>query len=873
VDSVGLSGELGLLASAVVSGDRVPRIDKDSNLQDLVAPVPPALVFDAVGSARHNRIERAGESPVAGLGLDWPPEATICGGAGCRRVPLALLTAFVAHSHNGEKSAGWPIVGARHGETSETLPHEVAIGSYLARCADRVKERYAKCQRVIAPVANATPLRAMTQVLKASGGRARLIWRPVAALISAIEHNKEQFARLDETDHALVVYMGIDGYEATLLHVISRSGANGPELVVPGRPRLTSQVNVHSGLAGVLAWMADRGVGVLDGDLAQSWARTWACMVGVTDCGVTASDLVIGPWDHIDHVTGGGAWEWFGKTVRAGDCDSESRRAVTSFVDSAASLIASTKSIKVVVLAGSQCDPDSSRVAPVLRRIPRGCDVIHRTWAVPEGAAIFGWREAKRWATYSDYLPQLEICVERAGVPEWKSVVESEWIDAGTPYRNTQGGFKLAKPPFGQSDRIVDLAVTMEGDPHVRKTQDRVVFPLESRGEDVPLTIEIEVQAASGEPRVTAVPDGDISSVVLDWGLAQSTGQTKEAYLDSLPRSFPPIESVRAAPWWHRPTKYRTISVSGRVYAPKEYIEATIMPGLRQGRLVLDALKRVRTHAIRRSWNRDDHVWEALVSSEGKAQLYQPVIDELQDRLFRWLLANVVPRDQDTKLKWRDVIKVLAWTSFSHKAFEQLIVDGLSRQADWIHAVGNGIRTPSIASKAIRHLSAQLENQFGLASPTTPIRNINNPLKQLAWLLALRNGITSGMRSEDMQEVVEQAFKCACQLREQGNVNIMFRWAMRCMVLSLRHRQHDIEFLDPSSDAAKRMLHFCRKLYLAIGPEDEFAKSIVEGGIARPPRTLEQRPQVARDIKTFIEYLNRRGTGSIIIEGDDDDDD
>jgi hypothetical protein len=34
----------------------------------------------------------------------------------------------------------------------------------------------------------------------------------------------------------------------------------------------------------------------------------------------------------------------------------------------------------------------------------------------------------------------------------------------------------------------------------------------------------------------------------------------------------------------------------------------------------------------------------------------------------------------------------------------------------------------------------------------------------------------------------------------------------------------------------------------------------------------ESKPTVARDLQTFIEYLERRGSGSIIVESEEDDD-
>jgi hypothetical protein len=311
----------------------------------------------------------------------------------------------------------------------------------------------------------------------------------------------------------------------------------------------------------------------------------------------------------------------------------------------------------------------------------------------------------------------------------------------------------------------------------------------------------------------------------------------------------------------------------GEAVTPKQFVNSELLPGLRRGMVDRERLGEFRRHIIRRNWNRDAGVWDALTSTDGEVQLHQDVLDELRDGLFEWLKRHVDPHGQEQRYIRRDVIKVLAWSGFKSAAFEHLIMQRLKRERDWIHAVGNGIRAPGRAAVAMSYLGGLLEQQLDAVPPGEVITRINDPLKQLSWMLAQREGITSDIASDDMLAISTAAFGCAVNLAKHGSLAVKFRWAVRCMLLCLMRRQHDREFLDPSSDLARKMMRFCGKLYLRVGPTDDLAQRLAREfhvGISESDR--DPKPPVARDLRTFIEYLERRGTGSIIVESDDDDD-
>lgn len=872
-DSVGFGGELGLLKAARVGGVRTPKVMTDGGLPPLVTPIPAALVVDTANNASPERLERSDESPVIGSGLDWPLAATVMGGTGALRIPLPLILAHMVAGGHSSADCGWRVSDAGRALPERRLSLDRCLATYLTHATDRLVETGVPVTRSIFAVPNAMPLADMSKVLQSTGRRVRLIWRPVAALIGAINSNPQAFDRLSEDSRVLVLYMGIDGFEATFLHVIRRAGEKGPELLVPGRLRVSSDSNVHRPLAGLLRWMRDRRTDGAHGGIGASWARAWLCSLSTTPSGLSAQDWLDGPWDKVEEASPDGPWGWFCQQVVEQRSALDYRIASEGFAREVVGLIRGSAPPSAVVLAGVFAHPDCDIVRQVLDALPNRCTCAHSTWSVAEGAAVFGWRESMQWATYSDYLPQMEICAERDGIPEWASVVDSEWIDAGTPFRNSTTGFKLRKPPAGATDRRVELAVAMEGHEFVRVTQDIVRFPEAATAGDVPLTIQIEVQAASGEPTVTAVPQGDISPVVLDWGIASCTGQTPDGYIQGLPRSFPPLESVKGAPWWSQRMNYRTVSYSGQVLTPRQFVELAVLPNVRRGAPSRELLAELRKHVIKRYWNRDRRHWESLVSSEGETQFHPEGMNELQQLLFSWLQSHLGPSNQLKPSVRRDVIKILAWTCFKSVAFERLIADRIESEVDWIHAAGNAIRSPGRGAAVIRNLGSRLRSQLLGTAPGDEVKRVNDPMKQLAWLLALRGGISQDVPSPEMKEIAESAFECAVNLEQHENLNVKFRWAIRCLLLCLMHRQHDSDFMDPTDELSRKMLRFCGKLYLRIGPKDDFAARIaLEQGL-RNVGPEASKPAVARDLQTFMEYLERRGSGSIIVESESDDDD
>ncbi len=875
--SVGIDCESLLTDSVVVEGDRTPRVIGAKVNANRLRGLP-SLIFDPVGRIGGQpfaRIEADHESPVIGTGMDWPPAAGFLNGDGSLRAPLPLVLAHLVSEKPDTTGPDTSESTVSRWHTSDRtkstgVPLSDVVGWYCARAVDRVRASSEDdAARVIMSVPNATPLRAMTHILRASDSKIRLIWRPVATLIHAIHEHADVFSSFSGEDQVLVLHFGTDGYEATLLNVIEHKLDRGPKMMVPGRPRFTPGFNnVSSPLAGLLRHMSSRlgSAGTLmDG---EAWARCWVSMVSPEG---DSAQSTIGPWSNFGSAARTGAWRWFVENVKS-DCRAAYRNAALQFRTDCEAMLQRVHAVRAVVISG-ELSHGVTELAEVIVRSARSRTPVMNMDGGPRcGAALFGWREARQWPTYLDHLPQMRLFVEDAGEPTWREIVESDWVDAGMKRTESLQGFKLKRIAFGETQHHVELAVTLEGDPDVRETNEVVALPAAFAHEDIPLTITVEVQAATGEPRVTATPR-DISGaagITLDWSIATSTKMSAEQYLASRPRAFPGEERLVAASWWYRPTQNKTIWFGARQLPLRDFITAVLDHGKRN-QVALEHLQDIRKLVIQRKWHTDEGVWRCVVNSDGSVQVHEDVMDRLRNWLWDFLQGSTT-----ATVGRRDAMKVLSWTRFYNMDFETMIVNGISSDGDAVHASGNGVRTPKGCQRVIKHFTAVIDERVRFVQHGGALSNVNNPLKQLAWLLALNPLATSALTESEAMRLTHVVFKCANALRRDRNFKVMFRWSIRCMALSLSRRKFSSEFLDPKSEMAMEMLRFSAEIYTSMVGMDAFIGALIEEcglGSVSSFGVIQSQPAVARDLKQFMEYLNRRGTGSIIVEDGDGDGD
>ncbi len=848
--------------------------DRPKNLVPLYSPgsVLPALLIDPVRSTRGQpvtMVESAGEWPLLGTGMDWPPGASFAKHLGSLRIPLALMLANLGYDEKGISSnlrlaADWRVHLSDGSQCS--LDPCTVIGRYGAASEGELSlRRSGKPERLVFSVPNATTHHEMSAILRSAGGRVRLIWRPVAALLAALDDKTQAIPPTNEDDQVLVLHAGPDGYEASLLHVLLSQGRAGPQLRVPGRPRFTpGRTNVRSAAVGLARLFKDRLEAHGSLSLGETWARVWGSVEGAKGSTMLHPGIA-GPWDVVEGPHFEGPLGGFSTLTRSdlGEWYSASARA---FRSECREMLTARPRVKAVILSGQFSARSDPLIESLIADAPGTPVLICAQDGQPRGAAIFGARESAHWATYMDYLPQMSLLTERNGEPEWTSVVDAQWVDAGEPLSKEVSGFKLRKPARDEVARVIHMAASVEGHETVRCTKDVIAFPASVADVDVPLSIRVEVQAATGEPQLIAVPGVELEELRLDWGKAEETHKTQAEYIASLPRAFPPLEPVLPASEWHIATKFHLIRMDDEAVTPCEYIERAL-PKLARGRDVADLLRVIRTHVIRRRWNAESKSWSALVGSEGKPSSKPGVIKELHGVLCEHLNPpGSMPRSNSA---WpqRDVLKILAWTYCRRSDFVSMVRESV---VDWklngpasayINTVGCGMDEPEVMAAAIECITRELAAKLDRSQPGKKFTGVTNLARHLSWLVSRERDGTKLLSASEVTDCMERLRECLELMHRDHGYKVMFRFTLRAFLLLLMHRRHMPEFLDPDGPEVRRYERLLKSILADVKRMIELEVPDRRRAHAQPPHQ-----RVVLDLECTIDYLRRRGTGSIIVE-------
>ena len=863
VPSVALSAELGLLGVASFEGvDSPTSVDLRTLIAtELSAKRIPAVTFDPlrrVGSTLPPALELLGDAILFGTGADWPVESSLEGGRTSLRVPFPIAIENAVGVSLGGPQPLWPLQGDFNVDLSDT------IGFYAIEAIKRLKrlERFesSNLDRVLLAVPNACTTNAMSCILRNTGTQLRLIWRPVAALIGALDSEEWPNAAPAPDAEILVLHLGIDGFEASLLHVHEGEGVRGPILMVPARPKISVRNNVYDRSLGMLRWVRDCTGGRRIASFGEFWARCWLSSINPEMRPLQPEFDLVGPWDKA--VTPQDCIGPFGKFKELWNADVKElyRDHAQKFAGDVREMMRG-KIPYAVVVSGAFADENHAYVENLVRDVGGDAVVFYKPKAVEVGAALFGWRETERWATYLDKLPQVELQVKENEVQVWRPIVNDGWVDAGQQFDiPVHGNFSL---DAGANE--LKLAVALDEEEHVRISSEHFDVPEALRQVAIPLTIQVKVQAATGHPVVIARGSEGIPPVVLDWAAAESTGQTPAEYLADLPSAYPPTEPLQSAGWWARLTTWHTVDFNGREVTLRDYLRHL---NTDNRLLTADTLSNVRREMIKRKWNRVEEGWSAICDDSGNPQINPEILNQFRVSIWDRLQRRI--NDPE-----RDIIKILGFSAFHNPEFEKVIIQELTKQMNsergpvprdkrhpgpWMYAVGSAIRSSENARIAIKLLVEAIENRVLTAEITGKLTVVNDPLKQLSWLMAHRATATRDLSNNEAEAAVRSFFNCAKQLYQQGNVKIMFRWSIRCVALALRRRSFDHDFLDPGSQIARDILRFCEGVRERLG---------IAG--AMPGVAENVRIQTRRDLKTFIEYVNRQGHGSIIVDDDEDD--
>lgn len=299
----------------------------------------------------------------------------------------------------------------------------------------------------------------------------------------------------------------------------------------------------------------------------------------------------------------------------------------------------------------------------------------------------------------------------------------------------------------------------------------------------------------------------------------------RDAYIERQPRIYPEL-----LPRLHSPPRWR---------AAKREIEAFLTPR-GSGRDV--QLNRI----IDRLKQKDPMMYPrdaTAVSSDGQVEHNQQVLDRFVAELVRRHRQAV----GDLKIQ---IARCLGYTSTENAEFSEWLTYQVSRGDTGValFACGQCSRKPAeveiLADRFLRAFSKQT------------VGNRLVWLKSLAATLCYRPQATKDIASDRCCAITETCLKQVNDQLNHGTGAYIFRYAALVIVFILRRRAFDNGFLDPDSELAGRVKDTFRRAMKA----HQSGRFHVIGGAVDLPRALQQ----------MIDYIDRRGMGSILLATADD---
>lgn len=509
--------------------------DETSTLVRRTVQVPPAIVFSL---ATPPRLSERGPLPLAGAGLAWPASARAdLRAAACpgRRVPLAMVwESFIAGS--GRLTAGEDGL-----EAEDALA--LATESVLPQKADDIEALRSVC--LVVPNELSEGLQqALIDAFKRRGLQATLLWRPVAAALAWLELHATEFAVVVDKETSigslLTVHLGVDGFEAAWLELILR-----PETgmwLLPARRRPVATCLRPAAGRELLEEAGRRACVVADGESAEAgiWRALWASPASMQLSGGEGLRADLELW---------GVDPEFTQELRRGLV--ESRRGLRSvdhqeWLQSVLAESVDHDQPLGAIVTGEFASISLDRESVVRESLParmpnveiEGSETL-ASGVLCRSAASYVSRLAKDMPTYLDTLPRMEVLLEEKALPIWKPLLKKDqkYVSGGQRWRREPDLSGLGVPAHSPE---LNLSVWVEPEESVRKVSFPIADPPERK---VAVKLRAEMEPAGGHARVQLLPEEEGAlgrrALILDWNRAQDTGLSREDVIEGYPLKCP----------------------------------------------------------------------------------------------------------------------------------------------------------------------------------------------------------------------------------------------------------------------------------------------------------------------------------------------
>jgi len=824
-----------------------------------------------------------------GTGCEWPPEAGIDEERGCGRFPLAAAWAGLPHGRAGlPHGRDW--VWHIDGHEQPVRPAE----AIAAAVTDILKLHPTLAGNGVATLVIPNSTReAERQALLDSADQARirlqLLWRPVAAALAWC-HRFDDFLRDrvsqgafgsdDSIGRLVCLHVGLADLELTVLDLVLK-WHEGQAWITPARRRPDPRLDVTSGFGWlVLEDYARRFLSAagLPADrqqlwqllVASNWPSSWlesfehalgAPLQSVTmptGLSVPTNDARPRYLPGLPIPQGDGHWQLLGShRVPQSSPDqirSWSNRCIQELPEGI--IGAAVSGEMAAVPLQNEVPLGRALLEPILgttQRLLLGGEFLGRR-LLAQGAAMFSARLAAGLPTYFDTLPQLKLLVRyQNGEMAWVDLLEGshKYVDGDRPWTLPEPVVGLA---IERRKPNLTFAVYHEEYTNIRKLS--VDIPRTSE-EDEPVELKVSITPAQGNACLEVCPKrGEIfgtRSIRVNWKRMEIVpdkdgGNDRQRYIDLQPRIYPDLHP-------RLPSRRKWIAARLLIW---EFFEADQPRRRNEVCHVIGELKKKLGQPDQQEYPREFRA----VSSDGRVDEQQPLLDRLIDRLWVRLRQHADAQEAS------HIVRCLAYASADRPDYADFLVHELNdimrgvaatrigtrnAQRSFTQAIllgcGHCLRTPVHTANLAQHFVTHFQRRGS---------NSRDWLQALGAVLRYRKEASRDFSPEACSAILE-----TCWALLQGELDrarngghprrLIFKHAALVIAFMLRRRAFDAKFLDPTTDLARRIKQTCMD---AI----EARTLLIPGGAIDLRKALQQ----------IVDYIDRRGIGTLIFAAPDD---
>jgi hypothetical protein len=499
--------------------------------------------------------------------------------------------------------------------------------------------------------------------------------------------------------------------------------------------------------------------------------------------------------------------------------------------------------------------------------------------SVAFGCAEYAARLAHDLPTFFDYLPQIEICASDADEENFSFVplLKAERVAGNQPFRQTLSGcFQV-----DAGNNSITFYLTKADEPFVRKSVTQLPFAPDKA---VQICLDVEQRPVNGYAVIDIVPSDPgalgATRISLDWRRMEDTAETAEQILDKL-------GAARRRPY---PNCAPTVTHAS-VWEALE-LASTIEQFLDTPPSVLSAAYRNRLGALRSAFGRRINPNRAGVpgginenlrpfSSSGNApagslshSLFGAphLTTMVRTKIDRDLGDLLNRRTEEAKRLCNDLLIAGSWMFAGAPdcvvRFFRRVAVGKEPVGRRMQALSRVLSKPEDIELAFRLIEQNLTRRRH-SSP--PWAHGMNDLKSITLLLEYEEAACRILTTSQAELVLECALatlelELSAQ-RGSGPLQQKFLWAVKSILLILRHRKANPNFLSPSGNGGVVATLYERTLLRLQGAQ----------GQARRP--IRRASQIAQDaVENAILFLQKTGGNPDIIRAisqseDDADDD